>query len=785
MADPTVKLVVTADGSQAGREVTKAGAELTKLGVVSVTVGNLLANMGQRALSAGKDLARFPLDAALATGRYVEQLDNLTTETGLAADEQQAYDVILNRSGLGLQDLSSIWRVLSQNVIASRDPMSDAAAKFRQLGIELNGSEGPNEVLQLVAERLQALPDGFKKNTLATELLGRSGAQFLPAFKEGLAGAANEAKRLGTILNDEARAKAAAFDLATDDLSAAWQGLTHQIGVLAAPVLTDLTRNLTEATAKTSKWAAELSGAKKEAESLVDTVRRMGPGATQFVPPPGLAGGGIRGGATPPTKEEMAALGLIEAQDQAARAATTAGERQEALGRAAVLRSQQAQFNKAHMTELQPGLASTFDIDQVQAKEKVDESSRARPDTTGFNEIQKGMAALRELMPASLDANELLQNVLHNLDTGHAIVTAGVDDWQSYRDGLSDAAESARVLESSQAELYQTESGFIGAADAARRLSFDRIAAEEAQKRQLILDTFGESERAHEKLLDLELQSEAQRRAVVRQFPTFFEQQMQSIVKSNTFSVGAIVTTWTSGVAGAIVNGGNFIDAAWKSTQLAIVQGALNTGVQLAAQWALQASVEMGILTATEAAKLGLKTTTNATIVAGDAAAAGATVGIWSGAALAISGAFAATLAGFQAMIGTMVGMLTAVGTFVMGVLTAIAEALYDTIFGSPWAAAITIGVIGIAAALAATGNLGFREGGIGNFGDGTQTTLHGQEAIIPLDGRGARFMNQLGFGGGGRAQTINVPVYLDGRQIAFATARHLPGAFRREGAPA
>jgi hypothetical protein len=40
-------------------------------------------------------------------------------------------------------------------------------------------------------------------------------------------------------------------------------------------------------------------------------------------------------------------------------------------------------------------------------------------------------------------------------------------------------------------------------------------------------------------------------------------------------------------------------------------------------------------------------------------------------------------------------------------------------------------------------------------------------------------------FGGGGGEQTISVPVILDGRQIAFATARHQPAAWRNQGAPA
>jgi hypothetical protein len=251
---------------------------------------------------------------------------------------------------------------------------------------------------------------------------------------------------------------------------------------------------------------------------------------------------------------------------------------------------------------------------------------------------------------------------------------------------------------------------------------------------------------------------------------TFWQQQLQDLVASNAFSVSQIVTTWTSGVANAVVTGGDFVKAAWQSTQVAVVQGALNTGVQLAAQWALQSSLELGILSATEAAKLGLKTASNATILAGEAATAGGSVAIWAGATTAIAGLFGTFTAALSAMFATMVGVMTAVGTFVMGVLSAIAEALADTVFGIPWAIAILAGIVLIAAALAATGNLGFKEGGIGDFGSGTQATLHGPEAIIPLNSRGANFMREA-FGSGGSGQIIHTHVMLNGREIAMAVS--------------
>ena len=78
--------------------------------------------------------------------------------------------------------------------------------------------------------------------------------------------------------------------------------------------------------------------------------------------------------------------------------------------------------------------------------------------------------------------------------------------------------------------------------------------------------------------------------------------------------------------------------------------------------------------------------------------------------------------------------------------------------------------------ALAFTGNLGFKEGGIGNFGSGTQATLHGQEAIIPLNSRGAAFMQDAMGGGGGGQMTV--VLQLDSREIARKTMPHMPGIF-------
>ena len=441
------------------------------------------------------------------------------------------------------------------------------------------------------------------------------------------------------------------------------------------------------------------------------------------------------------------------------------------------------------MAELQPGLASTFDISQVMAREKSDEASRARPDRSGLNKLQKDIAALRDLMP-ELDNDEALQQVEHNIDTAHAAVIKSVDGWRSYRDGLGDAAESARVLESQQTELFQTESGFLASADAARRVSFARIDAEEAQKRQTILDTFGVSERSQKKLNDLELQSATQRMAVIRQFPTFWEQQLQGIVNSNSFSLGSIVSTWSSGLATAAVQHGNFnetIKTAWQSTQTAVLQFGINSLVQWGVQLALSAARELGLAAAIEAAKTTLMTTQAAAEVASHTAVEttktavtatqeGIRIGLIVASNKVIMGGVIATLAGIGAVGNAAIGVLGAVVVAVGAVFESIAAGLAASIIGAPFAPAFAAaGAIatgsGLAGLAVAAGAIQAAIGSAIVFSSGLLATPLAEggiftgaaliaeagtpEAAIPLDGRGKRFMNQLGFGGAGGEQRI------------------------------
>ena len=266
--------------------------------------------------------------------------------------------------------------------------------------------------------------------------------------------------------------------------------------------------------------------------------------------------------------------------------------------------------------------------------------------------------------------------------------------------------------------------------------------------------------------------------AIVRQYPTFFEQQMQSLVQSNAFSIGQITSSWTSGLANAMVNGGNFVKQAWKSTQVAIIQAALNTGIQLAAQWALDTARRVAMQTTESALIINMKLATNAATLASDQATAFLSVATWTAASASVKAALLATST-------SVITALLAVWTFTKAVLGAIAAAMKSTIFGIPVGlmitAALVVGSIlvmsaskaaGIALAAAAVGTaaltlIPFAAGGIVTRPTPALVGESGPEAIIPL--------SQLGGMGG----STTIIIEMDGREMTRRVLHHMPREVR------
>ncbi len=737
----------------------------------------------------------------LAAGRQAEQIEQLSSITDLSTDTLQDYQAILGRVGLGGDDLVRMFKTLSTKMEEARAGAGPASDRFRQIGIDLRTVTSTEDLIKKVSSSLAGFHNGVEKAAIQTDLLGKSGLKFGLALEE-MAKGANAANResinLGATLSGGQLAELSAMDDRVDDLGTAWTRFGQQLGSFVAPAVDFAAKALTNLLAMASDGLramnalSGISGAsdsRPQAPALVDQSKVLERARASA----------------------DAHIKLLESQDKQEDAL-----RQANFQRFQAHQSAWAGFSVASDLEMardheavlkqneQVALASTnaqiLNLEAFVAKKSA-----------LFTKDEKGQADLAKFTIESQQkiAEAVNQGTIAAINSGSARLAAARKTADLMREleiqPYQDAVVAAKTLDEAQQALFQSEAGLLGASEAARRVRFNLIAEEAALTRAMIDQTITEETRKAQALQNLDLQTDTKRRQAVQAFPTFFESQMQAIVASNAFSMGSMVSTWTGGIAQMVIHGGN-LQAVWEQTQVALVQAALNAGVQLAAQWALRASVELGILTATESAKFGLKTASNAAlmaaetaknvtlvaeneaknaaIVAGDAAAAGGTVSIWAAAGSAIG--------------GILTTMMTTVGTFLMETVIpalvsmgeAIAEFLFGvgaaeeaTIFGIPAGIATMIAAGVILAAVGSLAAFAFADGGIAT---GPTRALIGEagspEAVIPLNSRGASFFRDA-MGGGGGSQPIIVKTYLNGREIARAVSDELPGALRTMGA--
>lgn len=844
MTDATLSAKVTADIADFTKKFDGLKNSVDKIAKTPDRVSDAFESMGTVGAKAlqvlGGAVASFSLgvvanqilDVTRAAASQAEQVERLSVITGTSTDTMQEWGIALNRARLGPEDLTLAMRTLNLHVKAAQNPASESALAFEQMGIKLSQVGSTESLIRLLADRFSQMQDPVERSVLATQLLGRAGQQLIPFMVGGsraIDDASEAARRMGAVFSSSQLKSLSELDDKFDDLSKATDAFKTTIALAFAPAATTIVERMTVATGATNRFfQALISGDEKiggisgRLKALAETFVTFGAtGGTKDVERMGNEIRILTDAAKDLTaidldslSQKFIALNSAEAQEGlgfkirdaaigAERLKVSLGHAQEQLGKFALDKLIHQFKESQHL------MADLFDIDVIERQEKAIAAAFAPPDMKGWSEMQRAVAALRDLMP-ELDGNEAFLLATHNIQAGTAAVQEQVDAWQRYRDGLSDAVDSTRALETHQAALFQVERGFLGAADAARRVSFARIQAEEDQKRQAILDTFGVTERSQQKLLDLEEQSMAQRLAVVRQYPTFWETQLQALVDSNSFSVGSIVSTWSSGLATAVVQNKNFGDmvkAAWQSTQIAVLQAGINTLVQWGAQLALSAARELGLATATQAAKDSLsevgyaaqlgshaafeeaKTALSAT---NDAARLVATVAT----AKLMDAVMIASLASMSAMATAALAIAFAVSQVVAGIAYGAAAIMAVTPFGQPAAAALIVATTGFeiatGAAIVAAGGVIQAALGAAIVASSVPAFATGGAVFGPtlaLVGENASrsnpeyigHANQLGLNRGSGPVTLVLNV--DGRTLAKVVAQHLGPQARLQGA--
>lgn len=182
-----------------------------------------------------------------ATGKVASQgdaIDKQSQKLGLSATAYQEWDAILQHSGTSISALQPAMKTLQKAV-------EDGGAAFEALGIsqEQVAAMSQEELFSATITALQNVGDETERNTLASDLLGRSYMELQPLLNTSAED--TEAMRqavhdLGGVMSDEMVAASAAYQDTLQDMNTAIDGTKRSVIETFLPSITEVMGGLTQ-----------------------------------------------------------------------------------------------------------------------------------------------------------------------------------------------------------------------------------------------------------------------------------------------------------------------------------------------------------------------------------------------------------------------------------------------------------------------------------------------------------------------------------------------------------
>lgn len=260
MADNNVSVKITAEASGFARAIAVAQGSLAKLTEQMGEIGALsakafsFAGINALTVSAGAAAAAL-VSATKAAADYGDQLYKASQRTGVAIEELSKLQYAAKLSDVSNEALGKGVNYLSRLMVAAADGAQESSKVFNKYGIAVRDASGavrPTiDVMSDLADVFSTMPDGPQKTALAAEFFGKKlGSELIPLLNAGSAGLksmADEAERLGLVLNSEQGKAAEAFNDNLTRMSAGAKGVAIAIGNQLIPVINNFLNELNDA----------------------------------------------------------------------------------------------------------------------------------------------------------------------------------------------------------------------------------------------------------------------------------------------------------------------------------------------------------------------------------------------------------------------------------------------------------------------------------------------------------------------------------------------------------
>ena len=146
----------------------------------------------------------------LEVAEHAEKVGLLSEELGIGVEALQEYGYAAQLHGVDIDSFGKSLQFLQKNMALANEGNQQMADAFANNGISIHDAQGKivpvNEALLRLADRMQKITDPAKRVRLAMQVMGKAGAQMIPALlkgREGLEEIAKAARESGGVMSEE------------------------------------------------------------------------------------------------------------------------------------------------------------------------------------------------------------------------------------------------------------------------------------------------------------------------------------------------------------------------------------------------------------------------------------------------------------------------------------------------------------------------------------------------------------------------------------------------------
>jgi len=235
------------DVKEAGDDADEASSRFEGLGGVCKAVAGTLAvafaAVSAAAISAGKAL----IDMSAAGAAYADTVMTESTITGIATDKLQEYMYAAELVDVSTETLTKSMAKQIKSMKAVQDGTKLSVDAYEKLGVQVLNADGSlrdsDSVYWEVIDALGKMQNETERDALAMQILGKSAQELNPLITVGaerMAELGEEARKAGYVVSDEMLNAYGKLDDQIQYLTVGTTAAKNALGTVLLPVLTDL-----------------------------------------------------------------------------------------------------------------------------------------------------------------------------------------------------------------------------------------------------------------------------------------------------------------------------------------------------------------------------------------------------------------------------------------------------------------------------------------------------------------------------------------------------------------